>query len=102
MAGLDNLLSSVNNLAGRLRVIADLLQKEGGIIELEEDADSFKLKQFNCPISKIAVRFNEACNHDLQLLREITGRNVIRQQCLSNGGQACIYVVEKGPASLPG
>jgi predicted ArsR family transcriptional regulator len=101
-AGLDSQLLSANNLAGRLRVIADLLQEEGGIIELEEDADSFILKQFNCPISKIAVLFKEACDHDLQLLREITGRNVIRQQCLSSGGQACVYIVEKRPASLPG
>jgi predicted ArsR family transcriptional regulator len=102
MTGLESMLSSVNSLAGRLRVIADLLQKEGGIIELEEDADCFRLKQFNCPISKIAALFREACDHDLQLLREITGRNVSRQECLSDGDQACVYVVEKRPAVLSG
>ena len=101
MAGMDSLLSSASGLSDRLHVVADRMQKEGGIVELEENANSFRLKQFNCPISKIAVRFSEACDHDLQLLREITGRNVTRQQCLSNGGQACIYVVEKSPEGLP-
>lgn len=101
-AGLSGPLSEVTNLSDKLRILAESMNAEGGIVEIEESNDSFILRQFNCPISKIALRFGEACAQDLQLVREITGRNVIRQRCIRDGDQSCTYVIKKNPGGPPG
>ncbi len=101
-AGLAGLLSGATSLPDRLRILADSMRAEGGIIDLEESSDSFTLKQFNCPIPKIASRFGDACEQDLQLIREVTNRKVIRRQCLRDGERSCTYVVEKNPGDIPG
>ena len=95
------LLSGKETVSERLHALSDLLQRDGFIVDLEENATSFKLKQFNCPISKVALRFKEACTHDLQLFREIIGEGVSREQCLSDGDQACVYVIPKYDKTLP-
>lgn len=92
MAGL---LAGKKTLSERLRTLSDMLQRDGFIVELEENDANFRLKQFNCPISKVALHFKEACAHDLQLFREIIGEAVSREQCLSDGDHACIYVIPK-------
>ncbi len=88
-------LPGKENIAARLRALTELLQREGFIAEIEESGREFRLKQFNCPISKIAYRFREACKHDLQLLRDILGEPVTRQKCLAEGDRACVYVIPK-------
>ncbi len=92
---MTRLFSGKETLSERLHSLSDLLDRDGFITELEEDDANFKLKQFNCPISKVALRFREACTHDLQLFREVIGKGVSREQCLADGDQACVYVIPK-------
>ncbi len=94
-------LAGTNTLSGRLRTFTDLLRRDGCITELEESSKYFRIKQFNCPISKIALRFREACAYDLQMFRETIGEDVAREQCLSDGDQACIYAIPKNKRSVP-
>ncbi|HXX53229.1 MAG TPA: hypothetical protein VEI28_01520, partial [Thermodesulfovibrionales bacterium] len=89
-------LQGSDALSVRVHTVSDMLQKNGYIVELEENAASFRLKQFNCPILQVARRFKEACDYDLQLYRELTGAEVRREQCISDGGQLCEYVIPKG------
>jgi predicted ArsR family transcriptional regulator len=98
---MKKLLSGTENLAGRLRAFTEVLRKDGFIAELEEGNKYFRLKQFNCPISGIALRFKEACTYDLQMLREVIGEDVVREQCLSDGDQACVYMIPRKRKSLP-
>lgn len=93
-------LSGKETVSERLHALSDLLDRDGFISELEENDANFKLKQFNCPISKMALRFREACAHDLQLFREIIGEGVSREQCLADGDQACVYVIPKHDQAL--
>ncbi len=92
---MKGLLAGQKTVSQRLHVLADLLQQGGYIAELEENDAHYTLKQFNCPISKVAFRFKEACKYDLQLFREIAGQGVSREQCLSDGDQACVYVIPR-------
>jgi predicted ArsR family transcriptional regulator len=98
---MTRLLSGKKTLSERLHALSDLLERDGFIVELEENSANFKLKQFNCPISKVALRFREACTYDLHLFREIIGEGVSREQCLSDGDQACVYVIPKYDQVLP-
>lgn len=88
-------LSEKDSLSDRLYALAGMLDEDGCMVELEENDRSFKLKQFNCPILKIASNFREACNYDLQLFKALIGEDVIRQQCLSDGANACVYIIPK-------
>lgn len=98
---MKRLLSGTDTLSGRLRSLTGLLRNNGFIAELEEGDNHFRLKQFNCPISKIASRFREACTYDLQLFKEVIGEHVVREQCLSDGDQACTYVIPKTTKGRP-
>lgn len=94
-AEMIRLLSGKKTVSDRVRLLAEQLEKDGSIVDLEEDDRHFKLKQFNCPISKVSYRFKEACSHDLQLFKELFGEAVTREQCLSDGDQSCVYVIPK-------
>ncbi|MCL5022807.1 MAG: helix-turn-helix domain-containing protein [Nitrospirae bacterium] len=95
------LLSGKTELPDRLRAFADLQQKDGFLVEVEESDKDFRLKQFNCTIAKVSLRFREACRQDLQLMRDIIGEDVVREQCLSDGDQCCEYVIPKTGGRLP-
>lgn len=89
------LLAGKNNLSDRLSTLAESLQKDGYIVDLEENGKHYSLKQFNCIISKVAFKYKEACTYDLHLLKKLIGDNVIRQHCLSDGARACVYLIPK-------
>lgn len=88
-------LSEKAGLCEKVSAMAKIIESDGYLVELEETQKDFRLKQFNCPISKIASEFKEACKYELQLYKDLLGREVIRQQCLSEGAQSCTYVIPK-------
>jgi predicted ArsR family transcriptional regulator len=89
------MLSGKEGLADRIQALYEILQDKGFVAELEEDTTFHRLNIYNCPISKIAVRFKEACKYDLELFKTIIGEDVQREHCLSNGGNACAYTIPK-------
>ena len=95
-------LQGMNTLSARVYALSDMLQKNGYIVELEEHPTLFRLKQFHCPILKVARRFKGACDHDLQLYRELIGEAVRREQCISDGDLSCEYVIPKGQKGFSG
>jgi predicted ArsR family transcriptional regulator len=86
---------SGKSLADRVSHLVEILKGEGAIAELEENAKHFKVKQFNCPLSKIALSYREACVYDVRLFQELTGATVTMQQCMAEGAQACVFVIPK-------
>jgi predicted ArsR family transcriptional regulator len=95
-------LNGMHTLSARVHAFSDVLQKNGYIVEVEEHPTLFRLKQFHCPILKVARRFKEACDHDLQLYRELIGEAVRREQCISEGDHSCEYVIPKGKKGFSG
>lgn len=95
LADRTELLSDKNSLYDRLTALVEILQRDGCMVELEDNDSHFSLKQFNCLIPKIAFRYRAACKYDLQLFRELLGEDVVRQQCLSEGARACVYIIPK-------
>lgn len=95
VAGYLNVLSGIDDRKERLLTFADTLRDSGCLVEIDEKADHYTLAQFNCPISRVARRFKAACDYELEMLTEILGKNIVRQQCLSAGDQACVYVIPK-------
>ncbi|CAM3511614.1 helix-turn-helix transcriptional regulator [Marinicrinis lubricantis] len=74
------------------------IQKESGYMaELEQiSADSYLLHEYNCPISKVAQRYEQACRCELELFKTLLGtEQVERTECLAKGGGKCTYSIKQ-------
>ncbi|HDH01062.1 MAG TPA: winged helix-turn-helix transcriptional regulator, partial [Nitrospirae bacterium] len=88
----------VNNnteLSGKIRSVEEILTEEGYLVEVEEVEEAYLLKQYNCTISGISRHYRESCRHELEMYRELLGKMVSRNECMSEGAVACIYNIPK-------
>ncbi len=90
------LLAGRENLEDVLNVLKKSLEEDGHYVEVTRNNGHYQLKQYHCPIHKIAVEFHEACKYELMLYRELTGKNVVREQSVSEGALSCLYLIPRG------
>lgn len=89
-------LSEKNSLRDKVITLAELMNKEGNMVEIGENDKYFKLKQNNCTIHKVALMFKEACINDHELIKDLMGiKDIIHQERISDGSQACVYLIPK-------
>ncbi len=88
-------LSEITDLRNKIETLTELLDREGNMVELEEDDRYFYLKQYNCPIHEISKRYKEACINDYELMKDLTGVNIIHKERISDGDPACVYLIPK-------
>jgi len=86
LAGMETFDDTVNGLK-------NMLESEGHFVELTKSNGDYHLKQYNCPINKIAAEFKEICTYELQLYRELLGEQVTREQNIAEGSPACFYKI---------
>jgi len=90
-------LSSKETMTGRLQGLKEILEENGGLVEITRNNGSYYLKQYHCPIKKVSDEFADACSSELQLYRELFGGNVTREQTITEGAGACIYKIPRTP-----
>lgn len=88
-------LSGKENLHDILNTLKQLLEAEGHFVELSKKNGHYHLKQYHCPIGKIAREFKDACKHELQLYRDLIGKHVTREQSVSEGAPSCLYLIPR-------
>jgi predicted ArsR family transcriptional regulator len=88
-------LSDKKTLQDKIVGFKDLLLLKGYFVELSETNNHYTLKQFNCPIYKLAFEFKEACRYELQMYKDLFGKDVSREECLSDGNSSCTYLIPK-------
>jgi len=86
-------LDGLTGIEEVLHGLKNLLESEGHLVELDREDDAYRLKTYNCPISKVANEFNEACMQELQMYRELLNRNVTMEQSMGQGSQSCIFSI---------
>ena len=86
-------LRDKKNISELVNGLKEILQSEGHLVELEISNGSYHLKQYNCPINKIAFEYDEACSHELQMYKDLLNCDIQRLQSITEGGQACTYVI---------
>ena len=86
LAGFGTFDDTVNGLK-------NVLESEGLIVELTRSNGNYHLKQYNCPIRKVAAHFKELCTYELQLYQELLGKQVTREQNMAEGSPACFYKI---------
>ena len=82
-------------LPDTLSAITNHLDKKGYLSELRDTNNHYSLKVFNCPIYRLASEYREACQFDLQMFKELIGKEVSREECIVDGDTSCIYTIPK-------
>jgi predicted ArsR family transcriptional regulator len=85
-AGMEKVDDTVN-------AMKNILESEGHMVELTRNNGHYHLKQYNCPVNKLAAEFKDLCRYELQLYRELFGERVEREQTLAEGSPACFYKI---------
>lgn len=91
----EDVFSNKQDFYEKMYGLKDILEPKGYLVELDEDDNSYVLKEVNCPILQVAIEFKEACKHELQFYRDILGKEVKRQECMSDGYPSCTYKIPK-------
>lgn len=81
-------------LEERVGKLADIQNANGYMADWERTEDGFVLQEYNCPISQVANRYNEACECEQQLFEKLLETKVERTECLAKGGGKCVYHIE--------
>jgi predicted ArsR family transcriptional regulator len=79
-----------------VRELSRLLQSEGYFVEVSRSNGHYRLKQYHCPIEAVAREFSAACAHELLLYKELLGKNVFREQTITEGSPHCLYIIPAG------
>jgi predicted ArsR family transcriptional regulator len=88
-------LSDKKSLQDKVHGFKDILESKGYVVDLDETNSYYRLKKFNCPIYKVASEFKEACKYELQMYKDLLGKEVNRQQCMSDGDPSCTYIIPR-------
>lgn len=86
-------LSDKKTLRDRVSGIKDILESDGYFAEFKEINSHYSLEIYNCPLFRLATEFDEACRYDLQMFRELLGKEVTRKACIIDGDPSCTYII---------
>jgi predicted ArsR family transcriptional regulator len=89
-------------LEGRIRTLAQFQDQAGYMAEYEALPDQgFVIREHNCAICRVARRFPQACQKELEMFQNLLDADVERQQHMAAGDAMCSYVVRpRTPAAL--
>nr|WP_040340287.1 metalloregulator ArsR/SmtB family transcription factor [Fictibacillus macauensis] len=69
-----------------------IVNEAGYMAEWEKTDAHYEIKEFNCPIAKVADHYEQACHCELSLFKKLLGTTrVERTECLAKGGSCCKY-----------
>jgi predicted ArsR family transcriptional regulator len=87
-------LDGVEELDDRVERLAELLNQDGFLAEVDADADGLTLTQTHCAIKEAAAAHPQLCAFEAALFREVLGANVTRRQTIASGASACVCHVQ--------
>ena len=88
-------LGSHKNVEDSLQALKQVLEEDGYFVEIGKNGKNYHLKQYHCPIYKIALEFREACKYELLLYKDLISKNITREQVLTEDSPCCLYLIPK-------
>lgn len=84
------------SLGDRVAELAHIQNENGYMVEWSElGEDAYQLSEHNCPIAQVANTFQQACQCELALFRNLLDANVERTECLAKGANKCVYIIRQ-------
>jgi predicted ArsR family transcriptional regulator len=82
-------------LSERVASLARLLESEGRMTTWEQLGENqFILREHNCPILRVAEKFDHPCRCEIALFKEVLKAKVKRINHIPNGDIACVYEID--------
>lgn len=82
-------------LKHRLECIVKIYKKYGKYPELIEDENSFGLKNYNCLVYGLTKEDPIVCLVDEVMVSELAGSKAIKEKCIRDGDECCLYRIQK-------
>ncbi|QJD83095.1 helix-turn-helix transcriptional regulator [Cohnella herbarum] len=80
------------DLENRVAALSEIQNENGYMATWEKTGDSdYILTEYNCPISRVANKYNHACTCELNLFESLLEAKVSRSDCLAKGDNKCVY-----------
>ena len=84
------------DLGARVRMLSEILNKKNYMADIEQtNRSKFVIKLQNCPISKVAREFPQACSCEQKYLSELLHADVRRDRHILNGENYCSYIIRR-------
>lgn len=85
-------------LAERARALVEMLSANGYMAEIESASpDDALIRENNCAVREIALRFPEVCTAEADFIEEFLGTAVSRQSHMMHGCKSCEYTAHESP-----
>lgn len=82
------------SLEERVRELEAIQNAGGYMAEVERlSEEEYILHEYNCPITSVAGKYEQACSCELALFRGLLEAPVARTECLAKGGSRCSYAI---------
>jgi iron-sulfur cluster biosynthesis transcriptional regulator SufR len=96
MADIYSKQLSGKSMEEKVAQLAYLQHQRGYMVDYEQDEKNgnWILKEFNCPIAKVAKSFQQACACELSLFERVLEAEVELQECIAKGEEKCKYVIK--------
>jgi predicted ArsR family transcriptional regulator len=88
-------LAGKAGIESTLNALKEILEADGHLVEISKNSAHYRLKQYHCPINRVAAEFRDACKYELQMYQDLIHRNITREQSVSEGAQSCVYLIPK-------
>lgn len=92
------------NLEARVAELARAQDEAGYMAEWDRiDEDTFRIREHNCAICRVARQFPQPCQQELQMFRNLLDADVERTHHMASGDSMCCYVIRRRhrPRSAP-
>ncbi len=79
--------------AVRLKELTDLLEQEGGLVEVVEENGELTLRKRSCPFISMYEGSESVCSVDVEMLSAVVGCRVVRTACRHHGDPCCSFAL---------
>jgi predicted ArsR family transcriptional regulator len=83
------------DLAGRVAELAKIQDENGYMAVWEKTDGGYLLKEQNCAIYRVACRFQEACQYEIELFRRLLNADITRVEHQLKGELTCAYFIRE-------
>lgn len=84
---------SGKNLGERVQELAKIQEEAGYMARWEKTEGGYVLKEQNCAIYRVACRFQDACQFEIELFRRLLDADLERVEHQVKGDLACTYFI---------
>jgi predicted ArsR family transcriptional regulator len=77
----------------RIKMLKQVLTREGFIVEYKKGNDSYEISSLSCPYYQVGIDYPEICYLDMHLISEFLPAPAKKVTCILDGDDRCTYRV---------